>query len=196
MNYLVVVDVQNDFLEGGALPVKGGREVAANIADLIKNSTSYDKIYFTRDCHPKNHCSFKEFGGKWPAHCIEGTEGSEIEKNLKDAAVKSGLPFFVLGKGSFPDIEEYGAIMEFNDGDLADVVGLALVTSLHHKLAVLAIDPSSERSGGSILGDKTRMESISTNPDVFIRPSPSAGSLGGVARKTRETVVLCGAAGF
>ncbi|WP_418992346.1 methylmalonyl Co-A mutase-associated GTPase MeaB [Alistipes sp.] len=70
------------------------------------------------------------------------------------------------------------------------------VTGLRHKLAVLAIDPSSERSGGSILGDKTRMESICHNPDVFIRPSPSAGSLGGVARKTRETVVLCEAAGF
>ena len=71
-----------------------------------------------------------------------------------------------------------------------------MVTSLHHKLAVLAIEASSERSGGSILGDKTRMESICHNPDVFIRPSPSAGSLGGVARKTRETVVLCEAAGF
>ena len=71
-----------------------------------------------------------------------------------------------------------------------------MVTSLKHKLAVLAIDPSSERSGGSILGDKTRMETICSNPDVFIRPSPSAGSLGGVARKTRETVVLCEAAGF
>ena len=71
-----------------------------------------------------------------------------------------------------------------------------MVTSLRHRLAVLAIDPSSERSGGSILGDKTRMESISANPDVFIRPSPSAGSLGGVARKTRETIILCEAAGF
>ena len=71
-----------------------------------------------------------------------------------------------------------------------------MVTSLRHKLAVLAIDPSSERSGGSILGDKTRMESICHNPDIFIRPSPSAGSLGGVARKTRETIVLCEAAGF
>ena len=68
-----------------------------------------------------------------------------------------------------------------------------MVTSMHHRLAV---DPSSERSGGSILGDKTRMESICNNPDVFVRPSPSAGSLGGVARKTRETVVLCEAAGF
>ena len=71
-----------------------------------------------------------------------------------------------------------------------------MITSMHHRLAVLAIDPSSERSGGSILGDKTRMESICNNPDVFVRPSPSAGSLGGVARKTRESVVLCEAAGF
>ena len=64
------------------------------------------------------------------------------------------------------------------------------------KLAVLAIDPSSERSKGSILGDKTRMEKLSVQPDAFIRPSPSAGSLGGVARKTRETIILCEAAGY
>ena len=71
-----------------------------------------------------------------------------------------------------------------------------MVTNLGHKLAVLAIDPSSERSGGSILGDKTRMETLVHNKDAFIRPSPSAGSLGGVARKTRESVILCEAAGF
>jgi LAO/AO transport system kinase len=63
-------------------------------------------------------------------------------------------------------------------------------------LAVLAIDPSSERTKGSILGDKTRMEKLSVHPNAFIRPSPSAGSLGGVARKTRETIILCEAAGF
>ncbi len=71
-----------------------------------------------------------------------------------------------------------------------------MVTSLGHKLAVLAIDPSSERSKGSILGDKTRMETLVHNTKTFIRPSPSAGSLGGVARKTRETIILCEAAGF
>lgn len=70
------------------------------------------------------------------------------------------------------------------------------LTSNNHNLAVLAIDPSSERSKGSILGDKTRMEELSNDPNAFIRPSPSAGSLGGVARKTRETVILCEAAGF
>ena len=71
-----------------------------------------------------------------------------------------------------------------------------MLTSHNHKVAVLAIDPSSERSKGSILGDKTRMEELSVDPNAFIRPSPSAGSLGGVARKTREIIVLCEAAGF
>jgi LAO/AO transport system kinase len=65
-----------------------------------------------------------------------------------------------------------------------------------HKLAVLAIDPSSVRSGGSILGDKTRMDRLSREPNAFIRPSPAGDSIGGVARRTRETMLLCEAAGF
>ncbi|HBN42325.1 MAG TPA: methylmalonyl Co-A mutase-associated GTPase MeaB [Parabacteroides distasonis] len=76
-----------------------------------------------------------------------------------------------------------------------DVFGLHVIRQ-GHRLAVLAIDPSSERTQGSILGDKTRMEKLSQEKDAFIRPSPSAGSLGGVARKTRETIVLCEAAGY
>lgn len=76
-----------------------------------------------------------------------------------------------------------------------DVFGLHVLKD-GGKLAVLAIDPSSERTKGSILGDKTRMEKLSIHPNAFIRPSPSAGSLGGVARKTRETIVLCEAAGY
>lgn len=83
-----------------------------------------------------------------------------------------------VGKSSF--IETFGTYL----------------TQLGHSIAVLAIDPSSERSKGSILGDKTRMEQLSVDPKAFIRPSPSAGSLGGVARKTRETIYLCEAAGF
>lgn len=76
-----------------------------------------------------------------------------------------------------------------------DSFGMHLINK-GHKLAVLAIDPSSERTKGSILGDKTRMEKLSVQKDAFIRPSPSAGSLGGVARKTRETIILCEAAGY
>jgi LAO/AO transport system kinase len=70
------------------------------------------------------------------------------------------------------------------------------ITARGHRLAVLAVDPSSSRSKGSILGDKTRMEELAVDPNAFIRPSPAAGSLGGVARKTRETIILCEAAGF
>ena len=70
------------------------------------------------------------------------------------------------------------------------------LTGEGHKVAVLAIDPSSERSKGSILGDKTRMEELACDPHAYIRPSPSAGSLGGVARKTREAMILCEVAGF
>lgn len=77
-----------------------------------------------------------------------------------------------------------------------DEFGLHVLKEHGGRLAVLAIDPSSEKTKGSILGDKTRMEKLSVHPDSFIRPSPSAGSLGGVARKTRETIILCEAAGF
>ncbi|MFA7115763.1 MAG: methylmalonyl Co-A mutase-associated GTPase MeaB [Bacteroidales bacterium] len=83
-----------------------------------------------------------------------------------------------VGKSTF--IESFGGI----------------ITERGHKLAVLAIDPSSEKSKGSILGDKTRMETLCNNKNAFIRPSPSEGSLGGVARKTRETILLCETAGY
>lgn len=83
-----------------------------------------------------------------------------------------------VGKSSF--IEKFGTV----------------ILEQRSKLAVLAIDPSSERTGGSILGDKTRMEELSHHPQVFIRPSASGNTLGGVARKTREAIILCEAAGF
>jgi LAO/AO transport system kinase len=76
-----------------------------------------------------------------------------------------------------------------------DTLGGNLVAA-GHKLAVLAVDPSSSRTGGSILGDKTRMTRLSVERNAFIRPSPSSGTLGGVAAKTRETILLCEAAGF
>ncbi|MCV2873955.1 methylmalonyl Co-A mutase-associated GTPase MeaB [Defluviimonas sp. WL0050] len=88
----------------------------------------------------------------------------------------SGTPG--VGKSSF--IEAFGTML----------------TGQGLKVAVLAVDPSSARSGGSILGDKTRMERLSRNPNAFIRPSPSQTHLGGVARRTREAVALCEAAGF
>jgi LAO/AO transport system kinase len=76
-----------------------------------------------------------------------------------------------------------------------DALG-TLLTGAGHKVAVLTVDPSSSRSGGSILGDKTRMARLAADPNAFIRPSPSGGALGGVAARTRETLLLCEAAGY
>ncbi len=70
------------------------------------------------------------------------------------------------------------------------------LTEAGHKVAVLAVDPTSQRSGGSILGDKTRMSALAADPNAFIRPSPTGATLGGVTRRTRETMLLCEAAGF
>jgi LAO/AO transport system kinase len=76
-----------------------------------------------------------------------------------------------------------------------DTLGMHLIAG-GHKVAVLAVDPSSARTGGSILGDKTRMARLATSEQAYIRPSPSSGTLGGVAAKTREAMLLCEAAGF
>ncbi|MDY6790587.1 MAG: methylmalonyl Co-A mutase-associated GTPase MeaB [Thermodesulfobacteriota bacterium] len=88
----------------------------------------------------------------------------------------TGIPG--VGKSAF--IESFGMMLLKDD----------------HRIAVLAVDPSSKKSGGSVMGDKTRMERLSVEECAFIRPSPSGGTLGGVARKTRETMIVCEAAGF
>ncbi len=114
-----------------------------------------------------------------PAHRDTARQVLEACRPHAGKSVRMGITG-VPGAGKSTFIEAFGSYL----------------TSKGHKLAVLAIDPSSERTKGSILGDKTRMENLSIDPNAFIRPSPSAGSLGGVARKTRETIVLCEAAGF
>ena len=103
----------------------------------------------------------------------------EACRPLSGNAIRIGITG-VPGAGKSTFIEAFGSYL----------------TKSGHRLAVLAIDPSSERSKGSILGDKTRMESLAGDPNAFIRPSPSAGSLGGVARKTRKSIILCEAAGY
>jgi len=118
-------------------------------------------------------------------------ESTQI-KHQKDAnlLIEKCLPFsgksFRIGITGIPGVGKSTFIERF---------GLSLLKQ-NHKVAVLAVDPSSTRSKGSILGDKTRMEKLSASAQAFIRPSPSSGSLGGVARKTRETIILCEAAGY
>ncbi|MGB3607733.1 methylmalonyl Co-A mutase-associated GTPase MeaB [Psychroserpens sp.] len=119
---------------------------------------------------------------------VESSNPKHLEK--ANAIIKQCLPHAnasirigitgVPGVGKSTFIEAFGMFL----------------TNSHKKVAVLAVDPSSSLSKGSILGDKTRMEDLVKNDNAFIRPSPSGSSLGGVARKTRETIILCEAAGF
>lgn len=104
-----------------------------------------------------------------------------LQKLLPDSgrSIRIGITG-VPGAGKSTFIESFGSFL----------------CDLGHKVAVLAVDPTSSLTGGSILGDKTRMEKLARNPRAFIRPSPSGGKLGGVHRKTRETMLLCEAAGF
>jgi len=119
---------------------------------------------------------------------VESTR--EDHRREAEALVETVLPAsgksIRLGISGSPGVGKSTFIEAFGQKIIAD----------GHRVAVLAVDPSSRRTGGSILGDKTRMEELSRSPDAFIRPSPSGGTLGGVARRTREAIVLCEAAGF
>ncbi len=125
------------------------------------------------------------------SQCITLIESSlQTDQLIANELIKYCLPYAgnsirigitgVPGVGKSTFIESFGATLVGNG----------------KKVAVLAIDPSSSSTGGSILGDKTRMQELSTNPNVYIRPSAAGTTLGGVARKTREAIILCEAAGF
>ncbi len=119
---------------------------------------------------------------------VESTKEEHILQSgeLLDACMPHAVKSMRIGITGVPGVGKSTFI---------EVLGTYL-TSLGHKVAVLAVDPSSDISKGSVLGDKTRMEKLSADPNAFIRPTPTGGSLGGVARKTRETISLCEAAGF
>lgn len=107
---LIVIDIQNDFLPGGSLAVPGGDEVIPFLNDYIELFVRRNlPIYATRDWHPANHCSFKEQGGIWPPHCVQGTWGAEFSSDLKlpDYAV-------VWSKATNPEKEAYSDFEEAN----------------------------------------------------------------------------------
>ena len=111
MKSLIIVDVQNDFCNPeGALYVPGGENVIQPIIDYVnKNKANLNQIIFTRDWHTKKDESFEKNGGKWPVHCVQGTDGANIESNLYSALAKSGIKISIVNKGTVPDHEEYGA---------------------------------------------------------------------------------------
>ncbi|MCU0294747.1 MAG: methylmalonyl Co-A mutase-associated GTPase MeaB [Candidatus Nanopelagicales bacterium] len=127
----------------------------------------------------------------WLARAITLVESRKPEHREASAELLTALMPFTggsdrVGLTGVPGVGKSTFIDQFGTNLTAD----------GHKVAVLAVDPSSSRTGGAILGDKTRMERLGVDPNAFIRPSPASGSLGGVARATREAILLCEAAGF
>lgn len=109
---LLIVDIQNDFCPKGALPVKDGDKVVAPANALIRHFQKRDQpVFLTRDWHPADHCSFREFGGPWPAHCVAGTQGAAFHSSLEvpENAV-------IISKAAEPDKEAYSS---FEGTDLA-----------------------------------------------------------------------------
>lgn len=120
---LIIVDCQNDFISG-TMAVKGAKNVLENIKIFIKNrKKEIDKILFTVDWHPYNHCSFKKFGGEWPQHCVQFTPGACIEPKLLKFVQSLGINYEVSQKGQIEEKEQYGAFEDIEyvpDSSLID----------------------------------------------------------------------------
>lgn len=109
---LVIVDCQNDFITG-SMRVKGASKILPNIKNFIKtNKDDIDKIIFTVDWHPYNHCSFKKYGGIWASHCVQYTPGACIEPKLLKYVQNLEIDYEVSFKGEVEEVEQYGAFSE------------------------------------------------------------------------------------
>ena len=175
------IEQPSQFNEEAIRKLRSGKHKPMSVADFVQgiregNRTILSKAITLIESSLHTH---QEKAQEIIAECLKNSQQSAVGSQQSAGSIRIGITGVPgVGKSTF-----------------IEVLGKHL-TAHGHKLAVLAIDPSSSRSKGSILGDKTRMEELATDPDAFIRPSPSAGSLGGVARKTRETIILCEAAGF
>jgi nicotinamidase/pyrazinamidase len=110
---LIIVDPQYDFIEGGKLPVEGGKKALDNIVEYL-NSGELSMVIVTQDWHNGTHCSFKEQGGQWPEHCVEGTLGANIYKPILDAIEKNHIMVYYLQKGHY--LEAYSAFRRQTEG--------------------------------------------------------------------------------
>ena len=109
---LVIVDCQNDFITG-SMRVKGAKNAVEEIKKFIKNHRKeIEKIIFTLDWHPYNHCSFKKYGGLWPSHCVKHTPGACIEPKLLKFVQSQEIDFEFCLKGEIEEVEQYGAFCE------------------------------------------------------------------------------------
>ena len=131
---LLIVDFQNDFVPGGALPVPRGDEILARVNELI-DSGRFDLLVATRDWHPADHGSFEQQGGPWPPHCVQGTEGAELYPGLAKDKIDE-----VVDAGYRPELEGYSgfeetaldSVLRKHEIDRVTVVGLATDYCVRH----------------------------------------------------------------
>lgn len=135
---LLIVDAQNDFVEGGALAVEGGKGALIRLTEFIeKHYKEYDGIFLTADWHPITHCSFKDNGGIWPTHCVQFSQGAAIFQPILDVLDHLKIDYDVLTKGCDEDHEEYSifknatseaylkGMNKYNEISVVDTCGLA-----------------------------------------------------------------------
>jgi nicotinamidase/pyrazinamidase len=131
---LLIIDFQNDFVPGGALPVPHGDEILARVNELI-DSGRFDLIVATRDWHPADHGSFEQQGGPWPPHCVQGSEGAELypalPKEKIDVVVDAGYRPELEGYSGFEETDLESVLRE-NEIDRVTVVGLATDYCVRH----------------------------------------------------------------
>lgn len=121
---LFIVDPQIDFISG-SMKVENAQEIMDNLVDYLDKNHKYTKVYITKDYHPVNHCSFKENGGQWPAHCVQGTEGA----NIYDKLLKVLNSFYyrsryaICGKGLNSNIEQYSVFAVDDKNEITNSAG-------------------------------------------------------------------------
>ncbi len=159
--FLIIVDPQNDFIEGGSLPVSGARSAMLQLAEFVKNSSAeFSTIFVTQDSHPENHCSFSSNGGIWPVHCVRDSSGFEVFPQLQE--VLSGLTNVeYCQKGTDSGVEQY-SIFSYSDGEITNPDGKKIIS-------VLAKSSSPQIVVCGIAGDVCVMNTL--NDLVQIRKS-------------------------
>ena len=164
---LIIVDCQNDFISG-SMSVKGAKEAVENIKKFIKQkSDEIEKIIFTIDWHPYNHCSFKREGGNWPSHCVQYTPGACIEPKLLKLVQSLNINYEVSQKGCIEEVEEYGAFSDITSE--IDNFGYRIY------LDIIEVNPSSEFIVCGIAGDLCvastleNMLEADITPEVFLK---------------------------
>ena len=158
---LLIIDVQNDFVPGGALPVPHGDEILGRVQELIE-SGRFDLVVATRDWHPADHGSFEEQGGPWPPHCVQGTHGAELH-----AALPRDKIDVVVDAGYRPELEGYSgfeqtdleSVLREHEIERVTVVGLATDYCVRHT----ALDAL--RNGFDVVVDGEGVRGIDVQPN-------------------------------